>query len=88
MTDYMVSFTNGSGGNFLVSLLERTVLGDQVTYDPITLGKFNDAHDNAHNRNFKQERIIPKIPGDMREGFMSCTRINPAQPIFMPLHLY
>jgi hypothetical protein len=88
MTDYMVSFTNGSGGNFLVSLLERTVLGDQVTYDPITLGKFNDAHDNAHNRNFKQERIIPKIPGDMREGFMSCTRVNPAQPVFMPLHLY
>jgi hypothetical protein len=88
MTDYMVSFTNGSGGNFLITLIERTVLGDQVTYDPMALGKYNDAHNNAHNKNFKQERTIPKTPGDMKEGFMSCVRINLAAPVFMPVHLY
>jgi hypothetical protein len=88
MRDYMVSFTNGSCGNFLITIIERTALGDEVTYDPMALGKFNDAHQNTHNRNFKQEKIIPKIPGDMKEGFLSMNRINKGQPVFIPMHLY
>jgi hypothetical protein len=88
MTDYVVSFSNGTGGNFLISMIERTVLGDRVEYDPLTLGQYNDAHFNAHFRNFRQMTTIPSMIGDMKEGFLSCVKLNPKEPAFMPVHLY
>jgi hypothetical protein len=88
ITDYMVSFSNGTGGNFLISLLERTVLGGLIDYNPLALGPYNDAHFNARYRNFKQEKIVPKNMGDMKEGFDSIIKIKPNEPSFIPMHLY
>jgi len=88
ITDYMVSFSNGTGGNFLTSLIERTVLGDKANYEAIKLGQFNDAHFSGKSRNFKQNQIIPSKIGDMKEGFLSCVKIDPNAPAFIPGHLY
>jgi hypothetical protein len=88
ITDYMVSFSNGTGGNFLISLIERTVITENADRDGLKLGPYNDAHFSGKSRNFKQNQIIPKKMGDMKEGFLSCVKIDPHAPAFIPGHLY
>ena len=88
ITDYMVSFSNGTGGNFLISLIERTVITENADRDGLKLGPYNDAHFSGKARNFKQTQIIPSKMGDMKEGFLSCVKMDPHAPSFIPGHLY
>jgi hypothetical protein len=87
ITDYIISYTNGSGGHFLMSLLERATSKDPV-YRKIKPGKYNDAHFNnlqPHNWAF-QNRTVNK-ENDI-ERFKTIYKLNPEHPAFVYTHLY
>lgn len=88
ITDYMVSYVNGGGGHFLMSVIKRTVLSGKFNYPLIKLGKFNDAHVNGKNSNFFLPLGNPSSSPDPTKEFFSIVRLNPGQPCFIPTHYY
>jgi hypothetical protein len=89
ITDYIVSYTNGSGGHFLISMIERTVLNDN-NFAPLKRGKFNDAHYATSVRNFRidHKSIDSKATNTAEDEFFKASRIVPGKPVFIPTHVY
>ena len=88
ITDYLVSYVNGGGGHFLMSVIKRTVLSGTFNYPPIKLGKFNDAHVNGKNSNFFFPSGNSSNKPDPTKEFSSIVRLNPGLPCFIPTHYY
>jgi hypothetical protein len=88
ITDYLVSYVNGGGGHFLMSVIKRTVLSRTFNYPSIKLGKFNDAHVNGKNSNFFSPAGYPSATPDPTKEFFSIVRLKPGQPCFIPTHYY
>jgi len=86
ITDYLVSYVNGGGGHFLMSVIKRTVLSRTFNYPSIKLGKFNDAHDNGKNSNFFFPAGNPSAKPDPTTEFFKIVRLNPGLPCFIPTH--
>lgn len=87
ITDYIVSYTNGAGGHFLISMIERTVMGDELNFSPLRKGRFNDAHSTGSNGNFRI-KPIERNNFSAEDEFFSTIRINPDKPVFIPTHVY
>jgi hypothetical protein len=88
ITDYMVSYVNGGGGHFLMSVIKRTVLTGSFGYPAMQLGKFNDAHANGRYRNFYSGVGAAGAQQDPSKEFHSIIRVTPGQPCFIPTHYY
>jgi hypothetical protein len=90
-TDYIVSYTNGSSGNFLKSLIERNLLKTD-TYTPITPGQYNDAHLNdVDPRNFGFRKPIPSSDNrnySVADEFQTAYKFAKDIPAFIDTHVY
>ena len=90
ITDYIVSYTNGSGGHFLISMIERTVLHNDEHFRPLRRGQFNDAHAMATTKNFRidSSKLLPNGKTDAEDQFFRSVKINEKIPTFIPTHVY
>jgi len=98
ITDYMVSYSNGSAGHFLMALIGHTVLDNvpsnrqwilQHLNEPLKAGQYNDAHGAGKFRNFRIIELRDKngeIP--IEEEFFMIHRAAPGYPVFLPTHFY
>jgi len=98
-TDYLVSYANGTGGHFLMSIIGHTVLDNvpssqpwmlKQVNTPLKAGQFNDAHMSGQFRNFVQIELKNPKGGDIdiEEEFYNIHRLTPGRPVFLPTHFY
>ena len=87
MTDYIVSYSNGSSGQFLLAMLERAA-STNTDYKKLVPGKYNDAHFNTvlpYNWEFRIKDIREE-QGINR--FKTIYKLNDYFPAFVYTHLY
>jgi len=99
VTDYLISYANGTGGHFLMSIIGHTVLHDvpshrawitkQLNKPLQSQGKFNDAHISGQFRNFGQLEVRnADLDNYVELEFNNIYRLTPGQPVFLPTHYY
>jgi hypothetical protein len=88
MTDYIVSYTHGSSGSFLLSIIQRNVLR-KAPYIPIKQGQYNDAHYSGVDiSNISTQPAINKPNHSAVDEFAMIRKVSEAHPVFLSTHMY
>jgi hypothetical protein len=90
---YIVAYSNGSCGSFMLSMVERLVQQNLVRI-PLKGNKYNNCHQDIITSNHK---IVPARVGFMdggqvvntsKECYESFVIRTPGKPVFVPIHFY
>lgn len=88
MKDYIISYTHGSGGNFLTAIIERNVTR-KTPYEPIKQGRFNDAHQSLMgNQNVEVDMVQDQMNRTPEGNFLLTRKISPWHSVFLDTHMY